>query len=94
MFPFALILGLPGAPFASGLTSGRVFLYFGGMAAVDDLRALGAPVGDAALTARFIARLQMGDQQKARLLRDYLAESGVVLSHTILVEARDYSFYL
>lgn len=64
------------------------------MLALDDLRALGAPVDDAALTARFIALLNMGDQQKARLLKDYLRESGVVLSHAILVEARDYSFYL
>jgi hypothetical protein len=94
VFRFALILGLPGASLASGLTCGRVFLYFGGMAAVDDLRALGAPVGDAALTAGFIAQLNMGDQQKARLLRDYLRESGVVLSRAILVAARDYSFYL
>jgi len=28
------------------------------------------------------------------LLRDYLRESGVVLSRAILVAARDYSFYL
>lgn len=56
--------------------------------------ALGAPVDDAAQTARFINELAMGDQQKARLLRDYLRETKVQLSRAILVEARDYSFFL
>jgi len=64
------------------------------MAAVEDLRLLGAPVEDSVLTARFIATLALSGQQKARLLREYLRESGQGLTTEVLVAARDFSFHL
>lgn len=64
------------------------------MGSLDDLRALGAPVDDAEATARFIATLAVTGVQKARLLRSYLRESGQGLSREVLIEARDYSFFL
>ncbi len=64
------------------------------MAVVDDLRALGAPVGDDVLVARFLDQLALTSQQKARTLRGYLRETGGRLSTEVLVAARNYSFYL
>ncbi len=64
------------------------------MGALDDLRALGAPVDDAAKTARFIASLAATGAQKARLLRSYLREASEPLTREVLIEARDYSFFL
>jgi hypothetical protein len=64
------------------------------MGALDDLRALGAPIDDAPSTARFINQLQLSGQQKARLLREYLRAAHQDLSRAVLIEARDYSFFL
>ncbi len=64
------------------------------MAALDDLRLLGAPTEDAVLTARFIATLALSGQQKARLLREYLREVNKGLTTEVLVAARDFSFFL
>ena len=64
------------------------------MSTVSDLRALGAPVAFPVALARFISDLDLSGQQKARLLRDYLDETGARLNAEVLVAARDYSFYL
>ena len=70
----------------------RVYGFF--VAALDDLKGLGAPVDDSVATARFIAQLALSNQQKARLLRNYLRESSKALTTDVLVAARDYSFFL
>lgn len=64
------------------------------MSTVRDLRDMGAPVALPVATAAFIAKLDLSGQQKARLLREYLDETGQRLNAEVLVAARDYSFYL
>lgn len=64
------------------------------MTATEDLLALGAPVHDRVLVARFIAQLALSSQQKAALLRGYLEEYRLSITTEVLIEARDYSFYL
>lgn len=64
------------------------------MATLDDLRSVGAPVSDAVATARFIDRLALTGQQKARLLRVYLREVRQTLTTEVLVAARNYAFFL
>ncbi len=61
---------------------------------VDDLRALGAPVSDPVATARFLDRLALEPVQRARLLREFLRETGQRLTTEVLVAARNYSFFL
>ncbi len=57
------------------------------MAAVADLRFIGAPVEDAVATARFIAGLVLTRRQKASLLKEFLAERGFPLSDEVRAAA-------
>lgn len=61
---------------------------------LSELVDLGAPLRSAVLTAAFISKLDLSGKQKARLLRDYLFLSGKRLTREVLIQARDYSFYL
>lgn len=64
------------------------------MGAVADLVEFGADIGDPVAVAKFIAGLNLSGQMQARLLRDYIKEMRLRLTREILIEARDYSFYL
>lgn len=64
------------------------------MGVSDDLRALGIPVVDPVGVARGLDLLEMSSASKARVLREYLRESGQDLTAAVLVAARNYSFYL
>ncbi len=57
------------------------------MAALADLRFIGAPVEDPVATARFIAGLVLTRRQKASLLKEYLSERGFALTDAVRVAA-------
>ncbi len=57
------------------------------MAALADLRFIGAPVDDTVATTRFIAGLVLTRRQKATLLKEFLAERGVPLSDEVRAAA-------
>lgn len=84
----------PGAARAYWLRWAGLVCYVFGVATVDDLRVLGAPVDNPVATARFINRLALRGAQKARLLRAFLRERRLRLTTDVLVAARDYSFFL
>lgn len=61
------------------------------MGAVEDLRLIGAPVGDPVATARWIGGLIMTRRQKAALLREYLTELGLSLTTQVREAAEQYA---
>lgn len=60
------------------------------MPQVDDLRFIGAPVGDAVMTAKFIGGLVLTKRQKAQALREYLLEKGISINEEIRKAAESY----
>ena len=57
------------------------------MAALEDLRFIGAPTEDAVATTRFIAGLVLTRRQKAALLKEYLAQRGIPLGDEVRAAA-------